>query len=412
MPGGNTLVRGPEMQGVLHEPRPLDARLATPGDAPCPAMKIAIVAPIVAPIVERDAHGNHQVLLDLARGLEERGHDVAVFCAAGSDVAQFRLVTVPVDRDVRRQTGVQGRELTKVPGDGLQRAYRGLFEAVARFRPDVVSQHAFDAEAIEASQGFAAVHTLHLPPILPEVVEAYLETDQLKAAVSRDAQGRWEAAGVAVELLRNGVPDPLKDGELPDRTERDPAAIVAGRISPEKGTAAAIRAAVRAGLRADVVGSVHDPDYYAREVEPLLNSPYVTFRGAITRRELFDLLLHAEATIMPVEWDEPFGLVAAEAQMVGCPVVAYNRGALPEIVEHGLGGWIVPAGDESALVGAVAAASSLPRQEIRASARQRLGLGPMLDAYEDALAEAAGGVTPAPTEVHGSERAVSGSVGR
>jgi glycosyltransferase involved in cell wall biosynthesis len=166
---------------------------------------------------------------------------------------------------------------------------------------------------------------------------------------------------------------------------------VAGRISPEKGTAAAIRAANRAGLRAEVVGSVDDPQYYAREVEPLLNTPYVSFHGAITRRELFDLLLRAEVTIMPVEWDEPFGLVAAEAQMVGCPVVAYNRGALPEIVEHGVGGWIVPAGDESALVGGVAAASSLPRGEIRKSALARLGLEPMVDAYEEALAELGAG---------------------
>ena len=76
--------------------------------------------------------------------------------------------------------------------------------------------------------------------------------------------------------------------------------------------------------------------------------------------------------------------------MIGCPVVAYKRGALPEIVEHGFSGWIVPAGDESALVGAAASASSLPRKQIRESARERLGLGPMIDGYERLLEKAGG----------------------
>ena len=367
-------------------------RIDTPSTAPLAAMKIAIVAPVVAPIVERDAHGNHHVLVDLARGLEKRGHDVAVFCAEGSSVPGVRLVTLPIDKDVRRRTVIPGRELAadaRDAGDALGRAYRALFERVADFGPNAVSQHAYDAEAIEAAGSFRAVHTLHLPPILPEVVRACVATEQRLGAVSRDAQSRWHAVGVDAGLLRNGVPDPLDGRDLPTRAERDPAAIIAGRISPEKGTAVAIRAAGRAGLRADVVGSVHDPDYYATQVEPLLKSGFVNYRGAITRAELSELLLNAEVAIMPVEWDEPFGLVAADAQMVGCPVVAYNRGALPEIVEHGVGGWIVPAGEESALVGAAAAASSLPREEIRESAVRRLGLEPMLDAYEETLAAAA-----------------------
>jgi glycosyltransferase involved in cell wall biosynthesis len=357
-------------------------------------VRIAVTAPLVAPLLDRQAHGNHQVLLDVARGLAGRGHEVTVFCAEGSDVSDIRRVEIPVDDDVRRQTIIPGSEPAVVDGDGMRRAFGRLFDEVRRFRPDAVSQHAFDAHAFEAADDLPVVHTVHLPPILPEVVRACTLTSRQVATVSEDARARWHAASIDAILLRNGVPDPLDDGEVPERADRDPAAVVAGRISREKGTAAAIRAAGRAGLRAEVVGTVHDPEYYAADVEPLLHEPHMTFLGAVTRAELFDLLLRAEVTIMPVEWDEPFGLVAAEAQMVGCPVVAYNRGALPEIVEHGLGGWIVPPGDESALVGATAAAASLPRQEIRESARRRLGLCPMLDAYEEALTAAAAGQRP------------------
>jgi UDP-glucose:tetrahydrobiopterin glucosyltransferase len=359
-------------------------------------VRVAVVAPLVAPLLERSAHGNLQVLLDVAVGLQDRGHEVAVFCASGSDVRGVRLETTAVEPD-RWELGMPESEPVKQE-NGAEAAVRQAldrqFEAIRAFRPDAVSQHAFDARAISAASEFNTVTTLHLPPIEPDVVAACKEALQIFAAVSHDAQRRWAEAGLDVELLRNGVPDPLDDGELPTRSELDRSAIVAGRICPAKGTAVGVRAAFRAGLKADVVGTVDDRDYYETEVEPLLRTGYASFCGAVSRRELADLLLHAEVALMPVDWDEPFGLVAAEAQMVGCPVVAYNRGALPEIVEHGFSGWIVPAGDESALVGAAAAASSLPRREIRASARQRLGLAAMIDGYERLL-ERARDETPA-----------------
>jgi glycosyltransferase involved in cell wall biosynthesis len=94
-------------------------------------------------------------------------------------------------------------------------------------------------------------------------------------------------------------------------------------------------------------------------------------------------------TIMPVLWEETFGLVAAEAQMCGCPVVGYRRGALPEIVIDGVTGYLVAADAEMALPAAISAARELDRGEIAASARARLAIAPMIDAYEALLTEVA-----------------------
>jgi glycosyltransferase involved in cell wall biosynthesis len=98
----------------------------------------------------------------------------------------------------------------------------------------------------------------------------------------------------------------------------------------------------------------------------------------------------AAVTIMPISWSEPFGLVAAEAQMAGCPVVAYRRGALPEVVDDGVSGVLIRPEDEAGLVPAISAALALDRSAVRASARRRLGLEAMLDRYETAMASVAG----------------------
>jgi len=95
---------------------------------------------------------------------------------------------------------------------------------------------------------------------------------------------------------------------------------------------------------------------------------------------------------MPVDWDEPFGLVAAESQVAGCPVVGYARGALPEVVPQGTGGVLVTPGDEDALVDAIPVAQALDRLTIREDARDRFDLSAMMDAHEELLAEAATGM--------------------
>ena len=116
-----------------------------------------------------------------------------------------------------------------------------------------------------------------------------------------------------------------------------------GRICPEKRPDRAIRIAALAGMKIRIAAKVDrvDEDYFAREIEPLLASPDVEFIGEISDREKPAFLSGAKALLLPIDWPEPFGLVMIEAMACGTPVIAYPAGSVPEVVEHGLTGFIV-----------------------------------------------------------------------
>ncbi|HEV3486034.1 MAG TPA: glycosyltransferase, partial [Vicinamibacterales bacterium] len=306
-------------------------------------MRIALVSSLVSPIRDAAANGPHSIVVDLARGLGSRGHAVAIYAARGSAADGVEIREVDVDPDVRRATFRPGHPAPATALAALERGFERVFELVAQDGADVVSQHAFDAPAITLSERLPALHTLHLPPIADDVVAAARRTQRPIASVSHAASASWrDAIACDVLTLRNGVPSP-PDRLLSARPIAD-LALIAGRISPEKGTDVAIRVARRAGMRPLVVGDVYDEGYFEARVRPLLRES--EFVGAVRRAQLAQLMVESAVLLMPIRWDEPFGLVAAEAQMVGCPVAGYRRGALPEVVQDGVGGALVPADDE------------------------------------------------------------------
>jgi glycosyltransferase involved in cell wall biosynthesis len=144
-----------------------------------------------------------------------------------------------------------------------------------------------------------------------------------------------------------------------------------GRISPEKGADQAIHIARRCGLPLRIAAKVDkvDREYFEQRIHPLLNSPAIDFIGEIGDAEKSAFLSGAIALLAPIDWPEPFGLVAIEAMACGTPVIAFNRGAVPEIVEPGVTGFVVE--DETSAVAAVARAASLSRATIRSRFEQR-----------------------------------------
>src|SRR4029077_6416854 len=113
--------------------------------------------------------------------------------------------------------------------------------------------------------------------------------------------------------------------------------------------------------------------------------------GSLERDELRRVMARSAVTICAVRWDEPFGMVAAEAQMAGCPVAAYRRGAMPEVVEDGVSGFLAEPGDGGALSIAIRRCLALDRGEVRASARMRLGLDAPVAGYQDGWRRTTGG---------------------
>lgn len=341
-------------------------------------MKIAVIASPVTPLRPAQLGGAQAFVSDLAAGLASRGHDVTLHCAEGSSVPGVRLATVPLPRDAAAALVMPGGA-TPPPSPGVAAALRSMFEAIQADRIDAISQHAFDAPAFELSRGMPVLHTLHMPPIVEAVVRAARPFDAAQlATVSRAMVEPWRRANVQVgEVLANGVPDVELPPVVPDRV-----ALVAGRISPEKGIEDALASARSAGLSVRVAGAHYDPAY-------VVDLDGTEQLGSLPRDVLNAVMSRSAVTICAVRWDEPYGLVAAEAQMAGCPVAAYRRGALPEVVEEGVSGYLAAPDNVGDLTTAITRCLRLDRAGVRASAKRRLGLDASLDAYERALARVA-----------------------
>ncbi len=164
-----------------------------------------------------------------------------------------------------------------------------------------------------------------------------------------------------VRTIHHGVPEKL----LTPRPVTPSYLAVLGRIAPEKGVDRAIKIAIRCGIPLKIAAKVDraDQDYYDGIIRPLMDHPLVDYIGEIGDHEKSNFLSGAIGLLVPIDWPEPFGLVMIEAMACGTPVIAYNRGSVPEIIDEGLTGFIVE--DETSAVAAAGRLSNLNREAIR-----------------------------------------------
>ena len=152
-----------------------------------------------------------------------------------------------------------------------------------------------------------------------------------------------------------------------------------GRIHPDKGTAQAIEVARTCGRRLIIAGIVQDENYFRTEVAPYIDGEQVCFVGAVDASVRAEVLGSAHALLHLIDFEEPFGYSVAEAMACGTPVIAYARGSMHELIEHGVTGYLV--GDVASAVAAVASAAELDRREIAARAAARFSVQSMVDKY-------------------------------
>ena len=130
-------------------------------------------------------------------------------------------------------------------------------------------------------------------------------------------------------------------------------AVFAGRLSPEKGAIEAIEIARAAGVRIDVYGDSYDAEYTRERIDPRRADPGVVVHPGVPRTVVWEAIARAAVVLCPARWEEPFGMVAAEAQACGTPVVAFRRGALEEVILDGVTGFLVAPDDIDAAADAV-----------------------------------------------------------
>lgn len=347
-------------------------------------MKIAIVAPLVSAIREPQCGGSQAFLSDLARGLVVRGHEVNLYAASGSDVPGVPVIDTGVDSRALAATLYRASSPAPDSSTAADAAFATVYATVSETRYDVVHNHAFDAPAIRLATGLPApvVHTLHLPPDTA-VADALRDAVRSHQAPVVAGVSAWQASAWRRIVSVDAILPPF----VPTRAIRwlasaGEGAVFAGRLSEEKGALEAIEIARAAGVGIDLYGDVYDAEYARERIDPRRADPDVAVHPGVPRTAIWETIARAAVVLCPAMWDEPFGMVAAEAQACGTPVVAFRRGALDEVILDGVTGFLAEPGDIAAAARAVRNTAELSRSGCRDHAERDLDLELSLDAHE------------------------------
>ena len=342
-------------------------------------MRIAQIAPLFESVPPSLYGGSERVVSWLTEELVRLGHEVTLF-ASGDSHTSARLVPA-CEKALWRDRACR---------ETLPHHIR-MLELVFRELPhfDVLHFHCDYAHfPLVRRHGCSSVSTLHgsihlhdLRPLLEEYRDVPLVSishNQRQPMPNANWVGNVHH-GLPMELhtFRHGSGDYLA---------------FLGRVSPEKGLERAIEIARRTGHKLKIAAKIYDEDrpYYEHTIEPLLrsSSSFVEFLGEIGGANKDEFLGDAKALLFPVEWSEPFGLVMIEALATGTPVIAWRRGSVPEVVQHGVTGFVVSNTDEG--VKAVTQLHHLDRKVCRKDFETRFTSERMakdyLRLYEDAIA--------------------------
>jgi glycosyltransferase involved in cell wall biosynthesis len=340
-------------------------------------MHVVILAASRHPLRQPFAGGLESLTWALVRGLRQRGVDVTLFAGPGSDPAlgAREMATAPLELSDSARADVS------MPPEPWLREHHAYLQVMLELRDrqdvDVIHNNSLHFLPLALAQSCAApmLTTLHTPPT-PWLEPAIALMDQTRSkfvAVSRHTARQW-AHVTAADVVHNGV-----DTEVWTQGPGGEDLVWVGRLVPEKAPHEAIRIAAASGRRIRLAGPVGNSDYFETYVEPLLG-PNATYLGHLDVPALRDLVGSSAAMVVTPEWDEPYGLVAAESLACGTPVVGYRRGGLPEFVSAHCGVLVEP-GDVAAAAAQVDGVCAMDRHECRKHAATNCSLDAMVDAY-------------------------------
>ena len=331
-------------------------------------MHIAQVSPLTEAIPPKLYGGTERVISWLTEELVALGHDVTLF-ASGDSQTSARLESgwpkaLRFDATIRDPNALHLTMLEKV------RRRAAEFD-ILHFHLDYYPFSLF------SRQRTPFVTTLHGRLDLPEHQLLFDTFERAPLISISDAQREPVPAARWMRTIYHGLPERL----LTPQPVRPSYLAFLGRISGEKGIDTAIRIADRVGWPLKIAAKVDrvDRDYFDERIRPLLQLPGIEYVGEIDDRNKSAFLSGAIGLLAPIAWPEPFGLVMIEAMACGTPVIAFNRGSVPEVVDAGLSGFIVE--DEDGAVDAVARLPELSREKIRRRFEQRFTARRMAQDY-------------------------------
>ena len=321
-------------------------------------MRIAQISPLTEAVPPKLYGGTERVISWLTEELVALGHKVTLF-ASGDSVTNARLepmwpTALRLDGSVRDPNALHMSMIEQI-------AQRAREFDLLHFHLD------YYPFSVMSRQSTPFLTTLHGRLDLPEHEPVFSTFPNVPLVSISNAQRRPAPNANWIGTVHHGMPENLLK---PVPAEPSYLAFL-GRISPEKRVDRAIRIAERCGLPLKIAAKVDaaDHDYFEEMIRPLLTKPNVEFIGEISDAQKSEFLSNAFALLVPIDWPEPFGLVMIEAMACGAPVIAFNRGAVPELIEDGVTGFVVE--DETSAVGALRHLSRLSRTVIRKRFEER-----------------------------------------
>jgi glycosyltransferase involved in cell wall biosynthesis len=331
-------------------------------------MRIAQIAPLTEAIPPKLYGGTERVVHWLTEELVTLGHDVTLF-ASGDSVTTAKLEAM-WPQSLRLSGSIRDPNALHML----------MLEVVRRRATDFDFLH-FHLDyypfSLFARQSTPFVTTLHGRLDLPEHQPVFTAFSSIPVISISNAQRRPVPQAGWVRTIYHGVPEDL----LRPQPVTPSYLAFLGRIAPEKGVDQAIRIAGRCGVPIKIAAKVDkaDVEYFEANIRSLLDLPHVEYIGEIADKDKSEFLSGAVGLLMPINWPEPFGLSMIEAMACGTPVVAYNRGSVPEVVEDGVTGFVVE--DELSAIDAVRRLPQLPRAAVRARFDERFTARHMAKEY-------------------------------
>jgi glycosyltransferase involved in cell wall biosynthesis len=324
-------------------------------------VKVALLGPVAWRTPPRHYGPWEQVTGLLAEGLVARGVDVTLFATLDSVTSAWLDGVCP--QGYAEDPSMDGRvwEAMHV-AHALARS--GEFDLVHNhldWLPLAFADHC-RAPLLTTVHGFSGAGIL---PAYARARSAYVSISDADRAAGLDY----------VATVYHGV----DLDELPFAPEGGPGLVAFGRVHPDKGTHTAIEIARLAGRPLTICGIVQDEGYFTERVAPHIDGEQVVFLGSVGPEVRGEILGASAALLHPIAFDEPFGLSVVESMACGTPVVAYQRGSMPEVVDEGVTGFLVQTVDQA--VAAVARIATIDRGGCRARAEQRFGADRMVNDY-------------------------------
>jgi glycosyltransferase involved in cell wall biosynthesis len=313
----------------------------------------------------------------LADGLVESGHDVTLF-ASGDSQTKAKLAGV----------------FAEAPSEFIGTTLHELHHALACFEQaddfDIINDHSGPlAAALGAGSRSPLVHTVH-GPLNRRSGELYEQIDRIAPHVGFISLSMNQRAPLPNLNWVANCPNALDLSLYPVHPHRGDYLLFLGRMSPDKGAHRAVEVAQQVGVPLKLAGKMQElreEEFFEATVRPHLGSE-IEYLGEVSHDEKVDLLQNARATLFPIEWAEPFGLVMIESMACGTPVIATRHGAVPEVIEDGRTGIIV---DEHAEMAAVLdRADEIDPLECRRYVEERFSKARMVTDYEAAYRKALG----------------------